>query len=65
MGEGGVGLCGTLGGGGDVEVVLGEEGSVEWLGSFKSDESVETWRSFWGVLWFLDRRQGGLECLHG
>ena len=37
MGEGGVGLCGTLGGGGDVEVVLGEEGSVEWLESFKSD----------------------------
>ena len=65
MGEGGVGLCGTLGSGGDVEVVLGEEGSVEWLESFESDESVETWRSFWGVLWFLGRRQGGLECLHG
>ena len=37
MGEGGVGVCGTLGSGGDVEVVLGEEGSVEWLESFKSD----------------------------
>ena len=37
MGEGGVGLCGTLGSGGDVEVGLGEEGSVEWLELSKSD----------------------------
>ena len=35
--KGGVGLCGTLGSGRKVEVVLGEEGSVEWLESFKSD----------------------------
>ena len=37
VGEGCVGLCRTLGSGGKVDVVLGEEGSVEWLGSFNSD----------------------------